>query len=189
MKEAIEFEDECEVEDVPVSPLLSVGRRNRYGSVPGLDDEELASPEELEREVFLEEWGPVLMLPVRGRRSPVQPSIDEYFGVDWGAFASVDFARGMPEFDKARYKAARLREELRDVLIMMQTISDRLPKAKGLVLELVRTGVIDLEHIQSEDMYELARRYLRAERLRWEIRRLGRARTARLRERLAKLLG
>ena len=51
---------------VRVSPLISVERRNPYGSVPGLDDEELATPEELERQVMLAEWGPVLALPVRG---------------------------------------------------------------------------------------------------------------------------
>ena len=67
MKHETEFEDECEVEDVPVSPLLSEDRKNRYGSVPGLDDEELAEPWELERQVTLQEWGPVLALPVRGR--------------------------------------------------------------------------------------------------------------------------
>ena len=27
---------DCEVEDVPVSPLLAEGWRNRYGGVPGL---------------------------------------------------------------------------------------------------------------------------------------------------------
>ena len=43
---------EDEVEDVPVSALLHEARRNRYGSVPGLDDEELADPEELERQTY-----------------------------------------------------------------------------------------------------------------------------------------
>ena len=56
---------EDEVEDVPVSALLHEERRNRYGSVPGLDDEELADPAELERQVYLQEFGPVLALPWR----------------------------------------------------------------------------------------------------------------------------
>jgi hypothetical protein len=76
---------DAEVDDAPVSAALSM-KKNRYGSVPGLDDEELASPEELERQVLLEEWGPVLALPVRGRRNPIQPVIDENGGLDWGAF-------------------------------------------------------------------------------------------------------
>jgi hypothetical protein len=70
MKNETAFEEECEVDDVPVSPLLAEERMNRYGSVPGLDDEELASPEELERQVFMQEWGPVLRLPERGRKCP-----------------------------------------------------------------------------------------------------------------------
>ncbi len=60
-----------EVDSVPVSALLSEQRRNPYGSVPGLDDEELASPEELERQVMMEEWAPVLALPVQGKASGV----------------------------------------------------------------------------------------------------------------------
>lgn len=167
-----EFEDECEVEDVPVSPLLSEERRNRYGSIPDLPDEELATPEELERQVFLQEWGPVLQLPVRGRSSPIQPNVDEYFGVDYGAFATIDFERSMPEFDKARYKADRLKEELRNVIIMMETVSDRLPKAKYRVLKLLKRGVIALEHIENSDMLAMARYYLRAGRLQQQMKQL-----------------
>ena len=178
----------CDIDGVPVSPLLAEHRKNRYGSVPGLDDEELASPEELERQVFVQEWGPVLALPVRGRKSPFMPSIDEYFGVDWGAFASVDFERSMPEFDKARYKADRLQEELRDVIIMMETLSNRLPRAKRQVLQLVWMGVIDLEHIENFDMYQMARLYLRARRLQKEIRQLRDVSWAKVREELAEVL-
>jgi len=43
MKQVIECaEDEVEVEDLPVSALLSVERKNKYGSLPDLEDEELA---------------------------------------------------------------------------------------------------------------------------------------------------
>jgi hypothetical protein len=183
-----ESEDEFEVYDVPVSPFLSRQRSNRYGSVPGLDDEELASPEELERQVFIEEWWPVLRLPVRHRKSAIQPHIDEYFGVDWGAFATMDFARSMPEFDKTRYKADRLEEELRDVIIMMETLSGRLPKARFAVLRYVERGIIDLGHIESLDMYELARLYLRALRQKAEIQRLRKASWRRLRRELAEVV-
>ena len=98
---------EEEIMDVPVSALLSVKRSNRYGSVPGLDDEELADPDELERQVLREEWGPVLMLPPRQKVSSIWAAL--HGGApDFNAFASVDFERTMPEFDKARYKADRL---------------------------------------------------------------------------------
>jgi len=45
--------------------LVKREQANRYGSVEGLDDEELADPEELERQVFAEEWAPILALPER----------------------------------------------------------------------------------------------------------------------------
>ena len=187
MKQEVEFEDGCEVDDVPV-PSLSVRHKHRYGSVPGLDDDELADPRELERQVMAEEWGPVLMLPVRGRKGWVQPAVDEDGGVDFGAFATVDFARTMPEFDKARYKADRLRERLRDVLIMVSIVSERLPKARRQVLKYVESGVIGLDQIVNEDMRALAGLYLRARRLQAEIRQLQEASSQRRRERFAEVL-
>ena len=169
MKQEVEFEDECEVEDAPVSPLLSEDRQNRYGGVPGLDDEELADPCELERQVFLQDWGPVLRLPVRGSKSMIRPHIDESFGVDFGAFSTVDFSRTMPEFDKLRYKADKLQEKLQDVLIMLSIVSGRLPQTKRQVLKYLNKGIIELEHIESFDMYQLAMYCLRAKRLQKQI--------------------
>src|SRR4030042_3485715 len=112
MKQAIEADEICQMDDVPVTALLSVQRDNKYGSVPGLDDTELADPYELEREVMLEEWGPVLALPVKGGQRWIGPVADESGGVDWGAFGSVDFERYSGGFDKARYKAEKLRESI-----------------------------------------------------------------------------
>jgi len=168
-----EFAEEG-IEDEPLSALLHQGKRNRYGSVPGLDDEELADPWELERQVMLEQWGPVLMLPVRGRQDGFRPELDEC-GVDWGAFATVDFERTMPEFDKARYKADRLREKLKDVVIMFETVSERLPRAKWRVLKYLRMGLIDEEQLASEDMRALWQLARRVQRLREEIAMLRRA--------------
>jgi len=158
---------EDEIEDVPVSPLLCE-RKNKYGSVPGLDDEELAEPWELERQVMLQEWGPVLMLPVQGKQGGFRPELDEQ-GVEWGAFGTVDFARTMPEFDKARYKADMLQEKLRDVLITLGIVKERLPRAAYRVLEYLRESVIDEEHIASEDVLALARLDARARRIQKEI--------------------
>jgi hypothetical protein len=172
MQQTVELDEACEVE-------------NRYGSVPGLDDEELADPAELEREVVLQEWGPVLSLPVQSSKSGIVPAVDESGGVDWGAFGTVDFQRTMPEFDKARYKAEKLREQLKDVVIIMSIVSERLPgRAKYLVLKYLRMGIIELEHIVHPDMAALARLYLRAMRLREEIRVLKEASEARRRQRL-----
>lgn len=171
MKQQAEFED-CEVEDAPVTPLFTEERKNRYGSVPGLDDEELADPCELERQVMLAEWGPVMRLPVRTNKGWIQPDIDEDFGLDFGAFATVDFARTMPEFDKARYKADKLQEKLRDVLIMLSIVTERVPRAKYKVLKYLRMGVIDLEHIENADMLALAKLYQQAKNLRQQIQEL-----------------
>lgn len=160
---------EDEVEDVPVSALLHEERRNRYGSVPGLDDEELADPAELERQVYLQEFGPVLALPSRDEPRGIRPAIDEEGHVDWGAFGTVDFERIRPSFDKARYKADRLREELRDVLIMFATVKRRLPGQARQVLKYLRMGLIELEHIANDDMLALAKLYRRARKLQGQI--------------------
>ena len=154
---------------VPESALRRAEKRNLCGSVPGLDDDELADPDELERQVWREEFGPVLALPARGRSSPVQPCIDEDGGMDWGAFGTVDFERSMPGFDKARYKAEKLKERLRDVLIMFSIVTRRLPRAKFLVLKYVRMGIIELEHIVNDDMLALARLHMRARDLQRQI--------------------
>lgn len=185
---------ECELSEdavsgVPVSALLHEARRNKYGSVPGLDDEELADPEELERQIMLDEWGPILALPVRHESHGVRPAIDEEGQVDWGAFGTVDFSRMRPEFDRTAYKAGKLREELRDVLIMLSIVQRRLAgRAKYQVLRYVQMGVIVEEHIVSEDMRAFARLYLRARRMQEQIAELGDLGEAQLRQEMARLL-
>ena len=175
----------CEDVVVPESGLLRRECSNRYGSVQGLDDAELADPDELEREVMLEEWGPVLALPVKGSRSWIRPVVDEAGGVDWGAFGTVDFDRYRGGFDKVRYKADKLREELKDLTIRIGLVKERLPgKAKYMVLKYLKMSIIELEHISSFDMWCLARLYLRASRLRDEIWRLEQVSEGRMRRRM-----
>ena len=78
--------------------------------------------------------------------------------------------RTLPVFNKARYKAAKVREQLEDVLIMLSIVEERLPgNAKHLVLKYLKLGIIGLEHVVHEDMLDLARLWLRAQRLRKEI--------------------
>ena len=155
---------------VPASALLKREHGNRYGSVPGLDDSELADPDELERQVLREEFGPVLALPVKASKSGIRPQVDESGNLDWGAFGTVDFDRYSGGFDKARYKADKLREQLDDLRIRFSMVSDRLKvEAKYLVLKYLRMNIIALEHIVNEDMLALARLYLRAKRLRKQI--------------------
>ena len=160
---------ECDIE-VPEPALLRRERGHRYGSVPGLDDSELADPAELERQVLIAEFGPVLALPVKAGKSCIRPEIDENGHLDWGAFGSVDFDRYTGGFDKARYKADKLREQLKDVLILFSIVNDRIAtEAKYVVLKYLRMGIIEFEHIVNQDMAALARLYLRVQRMRQEI--------------------
>lgn len=189
MQGANEVENEREVDGIPVSALAARKRRAKYGRVPGLDDEELADPDELERQAYMEEFGPVLALPVDGRESWRPWPTDGTGGLDWGAFGTVDFARTMPEFDKATYKADRLREKLKDVLIMLSIVKERLPgNAKYVVLKHLKMGVIELEHITNEDMLGVAQLYLRARRLQQEIAELEEASRARKQREVAAVL-
>jgi len=155
---------------VRVLPLLQEECVNRYGSVAGLEDGELADPWELERCIRQEEWGPVLALPERTQARSIRPAIDEDGGLDWGAFGTVDFDRHRSKPDKTQHKANMLREERANCLIMLSVIAQRVPvEAKWQVLRHVRLGTIDLDDIVDEDVRIMAGLYRRAERLRREI--------------------
>ena len=167
------------------SAWLRRERGSKYGSMPGLEDSELADPQELERQVMQTEWGPVLALPVSGRQSGIRAAVDESGAVDWGAFGTVDFDRIRPELDRARYKAERLREQLKDVVIMVGIVSGRLPgRAKYLVLKYLKMGLIEMEHIVHPDMWALAKWQQRAEGLRREIQQLEQVSSRRKEQRL-----
>ena len=189
MSDEVEIDETDEVDDVPVSALISVDRCNKYGSVPGLDDDELADPYELERLVYKQEFGPVLELPVKGRGSWIRPVVEESGYVDFGAFGTVDFERHSLEFDKVRYKADKLREKLKDLSIRMAIVKERLPgKAKYLVLKYLKMGIIELEHIVNHDMWCLAVLYMRSRRLRDEMWRLEKVSETRRQRQLERFL-
>jgi len=159
----------CEDVVVAESALLKKECKDRYGGVPGLDDSELANPDELERQVYRHELAPILALPIQGNRCSLRPAIDEDGRLDWGAFGTVDFERMYP-FNKVIYKADKLREQLKNVLIMFSIVNERLPgKAKYMVLKYLKMGIIGLEHIVNNDMRALARLYLRIRKMRKEI--------------------
>jgi hypothetical protein len=159
-------------------------RGNRYGSVEGLSDDELADPDELERMAYVEEYGPILRLPLSERRHPFYGSIDEDGRVDFGAFGTVDFDRHRGEFDRIRYKVDKLKERLKDLVIMLTIVSERIPgRAKYKVLKYVRMGILDIAEIEDNEMYFFVEMYLRAVGLRQEIARLQEAsRQRRLRQ-------
>ena len=171
-EEPYEPEMHFEVHDgveVAAPVLLKREKTNRYGSVPGLSDEELMNPDELERQVYREELGPVMMLPQPKCRN-FNPGWDWSVDVDFDAFASADFDRTQPEFDKYRYKSGKLREQLKDSVIMMRIVWERIPgKAKYTVLKLVKMGKIDIGQIRDFDLYIVAEMYLRARWLRQQV--------------------
>jgi hypothetical protein len=179
MKHKNDWDEMCEIDDLPVSSAVTVLRPSKYGSLVDLPDEELADPAELEQQAIMQQWGPILALPAKGERRAFHPSVDESGKVE-GAFGSVDFDRVGPEFDKARYKAERLREQREDVLLRFDIVKERLPgKARYLVVKYLEKGIIDFEDIVSEDMRALVRLLRQAMRLEEEIAELRKASHAR----------
>jgi hypothetical protein len=162
---------------VPASALRQEQCIERFGTISDLPQEELADPDELERVVYKEMWWPVLRLPRQRWECPIRPNMDEDGRVDWGAFGTVDFDSYRPQLDKLRYKVERLKEELKDLVLTLQTISARIPgRAKMKILKLVRTGVLDIAYITDNQMYLLAEKYLQALRMREQIQRLQKKR-------------
>ena len=165
-------ETESEVYDgveVAQSPLLKRKRSKRYGSIPDLDYGDLIEPAEIERIFLKEAFAPILALPVKTRKGWFRPNVDEDGTIELGAFATVDFDRYV-DFDKARYKAEKLQEELADERLMMEIISGRIKTlAKYKVVKYVLAGILDIDDISDGDMYHLAKRCLRAARLQREI--------------------
>jgi hypothetical protein len=155
---------------VSESALLRLEPKKNYGTVPGLDESELADLDELERQVLIQEFAPVLALPFKAKKNAIKPATDGDGNVDWGAFGTVDFDRYRPKFDKAKYKVDRLKEQLGDVLIMFSIVKERIKStAKYLVLKYLRMGIIDLEHIVDDDMLALGRLYVRVRRMQKEM--------------------
>lgn len=168
MKQETESEVYDDVE-VAQSPLLKRKRSKRYGSIPDLDSEDLIEPAELERIYLREAFAPILALPVKTRKGWLRPNVDDDGTIEVGAFATVDFDRYM-DFDKARYKAEKLKEELAAERLMMEMISEKLKtKAKYKVIKYVLMDILDIDDISDFDMHCLAKRCLRARRLQREI--------------------
>ena len=169
-------QQEIEIYDgivVPAAALQQERQRTKYGTLKDLPDEELADPDELERVVYKEMWWPILRLPQQRWECPIRPNIDEDGRVDWGAFGTVDFDSYRPEHSKLRYKAEQMKEQLKDRVIQLYIISERIPgRAKWEILRLVRKGRLDTDDITNWDMWQLAVGYRRAWRLRQEIERM-----------------
>ena len=135
------------------SALLKRKRSNKYESVEGLPDEELVDPHEIERMYLMEELRPILQLPVRGRKCPIKPSLDEDGRVDWGAFGTADFDEYRPDIDKPLYKANILAEERRSRIFIIGMLKDRIKRtgdynAARRALKHVLNGIIEVDDIK-----------------------------------------
>ncbi len=147
---------------------VQVLRDTGYGSVPDLDDSELAEPGEIMRIIALEQWGEILSLPVKPTKNFIRPTIDERGNLDWGAFGTVDFNRMFP-FNKNRFIVDELEGELRNVLIAFDVLKERLTVDERLeVVRYVDMGK-EVDLIENWDQWFLARRYLQAKGIRRQI--------------------
>ncbi len=188
MKQRIRIEVFNGVE-VPVSPLLKRRHSSRYGSVADLDDEELIEPAEIDRVFLREAFAPILALPVKSKKGGIKPNIDEDGVVEWGALGTVDFDKYV-EFDKLRYKADKLREELFNERIMMEMLSEKIEsKEKYKILEKAEAGLIDADEISNFEMFCLAKRFVRAKRIQREIAELEKKSQERREDKAKKVLG
>jgi hypothetical protein len=139
----------------------------------GLDRDKEADLHELDRLAFVLDWGPILELPVRSSRGGFRPAIDEAGQLDWGAFGTVDFERLHGPFDKARFKADCLQEDVRCAVIMLGLISGRMRAEQvNAVQARLRESTFDLDSLDDNDERGFARWYSRIQRLKAEIREL-----------------
>lgn len=160
----------------PRFALVRVERDHGYGSVPGLEDEELADPAELERQAMLADWGPILALPVKPVQSRIRPTYNQEGNPDWGAFGTRDYELmyGPVNYvNKPRYKAEKLDEEVRNAVSMLGMISARLPAETVNALQAkLRDNSLDPDSLDNADEFGFARWYTRIKRLRTEVREL-----------------
>ncbi len=158
------------IADLPVRGNLTIEQPSRYGSVPGLDDEELADPAELERMIFRRDFEPILRLPTPRQRDGIQPVVDEDGHLDWGAFGTVDWERIAGPFNQARYRVERLSEELQNTLYLLGTAKEKVAAPdRFLVIKEIRAGRCTFSDIADPEVREFTRLYLRANRQRAEL--------------------
>ena len=135
---------EVEVEDgliVPAPVRVRPIRNRGYGGVPGLPDEELADPYELERWASNELWGPVLsaLPPVHRHR---EDDDDEGASCVELPAVSVMVTPRQTDLEARRH---RLEIEFAVLSVQLTDIHHR-------VLRYVCEGVVQREHIHNADL-------------------------------------
>ena len=152
------------------------GIKFELGALKDLSGDELASPEELERQVIKAELEPLLLLPRSGKGYRNFSAHDCSDEIGFDAFGTVDFDKYRPKFDSARYKADKLKAELKRLVIQIEMLNDRIhDKNKYKLLKCVKLGIIDKDDIENWDMWQIAVYYMRAIKLRKQIAELAEA--------------
>lgn len=158
-----------DVETIPEPARLYAERAKKYGSVPGLDDWELADPDVLERWAFVEAWRPILELPTESSEWRPHGVADDDGHIDFGAFGTVDFERMYP----TAWSGSRRRSlswQLKVARVMLDGVRHRVaPAMQRRILTLLRDGQIEFEHIADDDMQSIAKWWSRVRGLRAEL--------------------
>jgi len=158
---------------VPAAARLQQKRRDRYGHIKDLPDDELVDPDELERLVYQQEFGPVWALPFTPSKCVIKPTIDEDGKPNWGAFGTVDFFRYKPKFDPLTRIMNELEEQREHLLIMIGIMRERMKdKVDYEVINYVLKGIVDVDEIYDWDTWQLAKLSLRAVRFKKRIKKL-----------------
>ena len=143
--------------DIPVAPTIKVQRPSKYGGVRGLEDNELAGPEEMERMVEWELWGPVLRLPESRHGDRTWTEVYGTIAEQRARLGQVGPAAANSRTAPRARTLGQLRVELRLALQFLAKAHERVPgNAKYAVLNCVRMGIIDLRHIVHQDLVAVA---------------------------------
>jgi hypothetical protein len=157
-------EDICEeIDDLPVSAALAKSQQNPYGSVPGLDDEELADPEEIERVVMWQVWGPVLRLRSSQGRTWTRSGRQSWNAPDWEALGMVECQEPVLGGRPAWLVRNNELSQLWRVLGALEVVATRLPgRARRLLLKYVQSGLVEIEHVADLDMRAVVKLFIEA---------------------------
>jgi hypothetical protein len=140
---------------------VEVVKTSSCGSVSGLEDEEPADYSELLRQVAIEQWAPLLDIPIKRSGRYIKPAIDDNGNPDYGAFGTMDFERMFP-FNKDIYKIDRLGEQLKNTLIMFDIVKDKVaPEKRAQVIKHVYSGK-DIDLIEDWFQWRMACWFSRA---------------------------
>jgi hypothetical protein len=87
-------------------------RQHKYGNVPGMNNDELADPVELERLSAWQMWGPVLALRPQWSKARIAYCNDGSGAIDWGAVGTITCHR----VESDRPDAARANRQILELV-------------------------------------------------------------------------